>query len=294
MKKITIAFFLFTFCFISLNDAIGSEFESIKFLSDSLSNESRKERKEREKQELKDSGQRLFLKANYVYATLNTSLTFDLENSIFSAKISLEDNFKLPATRLFFTGSLIYRFNQRSGIYVAYYGISRNATFTTDTEYIFLGHTIPTGVNGKAYFDTRVITLGYLLTIVKREHAFLGVYFNAYLMNLSTGFKSENIDIIENLGVTLPLPNIGFAAVFPVTNWFKIHGNVGYFGMSFEDFGGSITNFELSLEFKPIHWLGLNLSYQSFDISVYDIEDGINFSVDYNFKGPAVGVSVNF
>lgn len=284
----------FVLCTLSSVNAVSSDFESVQLLTDSISNLTKKEKKEQGKQELKENGQRLFIKANYVYAKLNTSLTFDLENSIFSARISLEDNFKLPSTRLFFTGSLIYRFNQRSGIYVAYYGITRSATFTTEKEYIFLDHTIPTGINGKAYFDTRVITLGYLLTIIKREHAYLGMYFNVYFMNLSTGFKSENIDINENLGVTLPLPNIGLAAIFPVTNWFKIHANVGYFGISFEDFGGNINNFELSFEFKPIHWLGLNLSYQSFDISIYDIEDGIDFIVDYNFKGPAVGISVNF
>ena len=294
MKRALIILFAISLCLGSFN-ATAAYYSISRVVQDSIPVQSKKEKKEKAKQALEDSHQRLFVDVNFVYAKLNTSLTFDLVNSIFSANINLEDNFKLPATRLFFTASLIYRFTPRSGIYVAYYGISRKATFTTEKDYIFLGHTIPTGVNGEAFFDTRVLSAGYLLTILQKEHAFLGAFFNVYVMNLTTGFKAEHhLDFDAKLGLTLPLPSFGLAAIFPVKKWFRIHANVGWFGLSFEDLGGSISSFNFRLEFKPIRWLGLNLSYQSFDINVYDIQDGINFIVDYNFKGPALGVSVVF
>ncbi len=294
MKRIPFIVFVIALSLFYINSAAGSEFSSINTVADSITAQSKKDKREQEKQDLKESNQRLFIRVNYVYAKLKTSLTFDVVNSIFSANISLEDNFKLPGSRFFFTGSLIYRFTPRSGIYAAYYGITRSTTHTTEKDYIFLGHTIPTGVTGTAFFNTRVLSVGYLLTVVQKKHAYLGAYFNVYVMNLSTGFQSERADIDLKLGITLPLPSFGFAAIFPVNNWFKIHANAGYFGLAFEDLGGAITNFELGFEFKPIHWLGLNLSYQSFDINVYDIQDGIDFIVDYNFKGPAFGVSVTF
>ncbi len=294
MKRVLYLIFILTLSFFYINNVAGSEFSTIHTVADSITIQSKKDKREIEKQKLKDSHQRLLIRLNYVHAKLRTSLTFDMVNSIFSANISLENNFNLPGTRFFFTGSLIYRFTQRSGIYAAYYGISRSTTHTTEKDYIFLGHTIPTGVTGTAFFNTRVLSVGYLLTVVQKKHAYLGAYFNVYVMNLSTGFQSERADIDLKLGITLPLPSFGFAAIFPVNNWFKIHANAGYFGLAFEDLGGAITNFELGFEFKPIHWLGLNLSYQSFDINIYDIEKGIDFIVDYNFKGPAFGVSVNF
>lgn len=296
MKRVSLFLFAISICLSSFNNAMAANYSiSSGVIQDSIPAQTKEEKRAKAKKELKESGQRLFVRVNYVYAKLNTTLTFDLVNSIFSANINLESDFKLPDTRLFFTGNFIYRFTHRSGIYVAYYGITRKTTFTTEKDYIFLGHTIPTGINGEAYFDTRVLSAGYLLTILQKEHAFLGAYFNVYVMNLSTGFKGEHlIDIDANLGLTLPLPSFGLAAIFPVTDWFKIHANVGYFGLSFEELGGSISNFELAFEFKPIHWLGLNVSYQSFDINVHDIQDGINFIADYNFRGPALGVSVNF
>ena len=294
MKRVVLNLFAISLCLSSFNSSTAANYSISGVVQDSIPVQSKGEKREKAKQELKDSHQRLFVGVNYVYAKLTTDLTFKLENSIFSANISLESNFKLPDTRMFFTASLIYRFTPRSGLYVAYYGITRKTTFTTEKEYIFLGHTIPTGINGEAYFDTRVLSAGYLLTILQKEHAFLGAYFNVYIMNLTTGFKARHIDLDANLGLTLPLPSFGLAAIFPVKKWFKIHANVGYFGLSFEDLGGNISSFSLLFEFKPIHWLGLNLSYQSFDIAVYDIQDGINFIVDYNFRGPAFGVSVVF
>ena len=294
MKRASLFLFAISLCLSSFNGAKAANYSLDGVVQDSIPTQSKEEKREKARQDLKESHQRLFVGVNYVYAKLSTDLTFDLVNSIFSANISLEDNFKLPATRMFFTASLIYRFTPRSGIYVAYYGIVRKATFTTEKEYIFLGHTIPTGINGEAYFDTRVLSAGYLLTILERKHAFLGAYFNVYIMNLTTGFKAANVDLNAKLGLTLPLPSFGLAAIFPVKKWFRIHANVGYFGLSFEELGGSISSFNLLFEFKPIRWLGLNLSYQSFDISVSDIQDGINFIVDYNFRGPALGVSVVF
>jgi len=295
MKKNIFLILLVTSYLFSFKSVVASEFLTPAITIESNHEDSIKKISRLEKkQALKDGNQRLLIRANYVYAKLHTDLTFDLVNSIFSAKISLENNFKLPGTKLFFTANFIYRFTPRSGIYAAYYGISRKKIFKTDKEYIFLGVTIPEGIKGEAYFDTRVLSIGYLLTVLEKKHVFLAVYFNAYIMRLTTGFKAADIDLNTNLGLTVPLPSFGVAAIFPVNKWFKVHADVGYFGVAFDNVGGSISSFNLSLEFKPLRWLGLNLSYQSFDINLYDTIDKIDYIVDYNFKGPALGVSVNF
>jgi hypothetical protein len=299
MKQRFFIIFVILFHIFAFKSVVASNFSAPAIIieanyKDSTKKESKEEKREKAKQALKDGNQRLLIRANYVYATLHTDLTFDLVNSIFSAKISLEKNFELPGTKLFFTADFIYRFTPRSGIYAAYYGITRKKTFKTEKDYIFLGITIPAGINGEAYFDTRVLSVGYLLTILEKEHVFFSVFFNAYILNLSTGFKAAHINIDAKLGLTVPLPSFGLAAIFPVNNWFKVHANVGYFGLALDDIGGSINSFNVSLEFKPIRWLGLNLSYQSFDINLYETVDKIDYIVDYNFKGPALGLSINF
>ena len=57
---------------------------------------------------------------------------------------------------------------------------------------------------------------------------------------------------------------------------------------------GSLFDFSVNLIFKPVKWMGLNLSYREFDIRVSFPYEGIDTTVDYNFRGPAFGVSFDF
>jgi hypothetical protein len=61
-----------------------------------------------------------------------------------------------------------------------------------------------------------------------------------------------------------------------------------------DDFGGTLFDFNMSLNFKPTNWLGLSVSYQEFDIRVGFPYESIYTTVDYNFRGPAVGVNFTF
>jgi len=45
---------------------------------------------------------------------------------------------------------------------------------------------------------------------------------------------------------------------------------------------------------KPARWLGISLSYQEFDVRCLFPEDKVNTVVDYNFRGPSVGLSFIF
>lgn len=69
---------------------------------------------------------------------------------------------------------------------------------------------------------------------------------------------------------------------------------VGFFSLNTRDFGGSLYNFDLSLTAKPIRWLGISLSYQQFNVRVYFPSDEINSTVEYNFRGPSLGLTFIF
>ena len=231
-----------------------------------------KERKEAKKEfltkQLHASKSRLIIKGSFVFADLNTKVTFTGPNKILSASIGLEENLGLPSKRGFFSGSIIYRFTPSSGIYAQYYGINRETSGTTDQDYIFLGDTIQAGTKHSAYFNTQVFSLGYILSILQHRHAYLGVYFNVYMMNIKTGIRSVFAEINAELSVLLPLPNFGLVGYVSINKWFGFGGNLGFFGISTQGFGGHVTSFALDVTFKPTHWLGIDLKYQTFDVNV--------------------------
>lgn len=90
------------------------------------------------------------------------------------------------------------------------------------------------------------------------------------------------------------LPSFGVVALFKLNNWLQIHGDVGFFNLQLSTFGGSMYSFDVALDFKPAQWIGITISYQEFDVNVFIPSKEINTTIDYNFRGPALGLSFLF
>ena len=297
MKSYTIKLILLINIFIGLPNlyAIETNYLTNSVSGDTVKNKEikKKERKE-ERVTLRHSPNRFGIKVNYVYAFLDTEVSFQLAKGNLSSTLSLENNLGLPSSRFFFTGSFLYRITPRSGIYAQYYGINRAKNSQTDRQYIFKKDTIPEGTNINVYFNTQVISAGYLLSVLRDPDAFLGFYFNIYFMLVETGVKSNIGDRSPNVELIAPLPNFGIIATFKLNKWLYLNGEIGFFSLHTSTFGGSLHNFNLSLIARPVHWLGINLSYQEFDVRAEFPSDNINTVVDYNFRGPSIGLSFFF
>lgn len=285
--------------FISTSVFAGNKNYLIEYLvQDSLKkSETHKEKKEDRKQQkkegiqtMKDLNSRFILSLNGVFASLDTRVTFKGPNKILNLSLGLEDNLGLPSQRIFLAGSFMYRITPRSGLYFEYYGINRNETHTATEEFYWNEDTIAVGTSFSAYFNTQVASAGYMLAALKDPDAFLGFYFNLYVMSLKTGIDTKTGGVNADIGLTVPLPNIGVIGMFKLTKWLNFNTTLGVFSLNTKDFGGMIYSLNVSFLFKPVHWMGISLSYREFDISMYFIEYGIDTEIEYNFKGPALGL----
>jgi len=256
--------------------------------------EIKKSERKAERIALRHSNNRFEIKAGFVYAFLNTDVSFEFDDNHLISTLSLEDDLQLPSNDFFFTGAFIYRITPRSGIYAHYYGINRAENFQTKRELIFRDDTIQINSDVKAYFNTQVISAGYLLTALKAPNAFLGFYFNVYLMFVGTGVKADIGSIDANYNLALPLPNFGLVASFKLNKWLYMNGNVSFFSLHTTTFEGSISSYNIEMMARPVHWLGINLSYQEFDVRLQTPSEHVTTVVDYNFKGPSAGLSFYF
>lgn len=284
-------FFIFSLSAFAQNDSISG----IRTEPDSLSKkEIRKESNKQAKLALKNSHERFLINVSTVFAQLSTQVTFETKNSIFATKLGLESNLGLPNSKFFVNASFIWRITPRSGIYFQYYGINRSDTYTTDKEYVFLDDTIPAGTNATIYFNTRVWSSGYLLSIFNEPKAFLGAYFNVFIMGLSSGILSDTDLYSPEFSFTAPLPNFGIVMNFELTKWLNLYGEVGFFSLHSKTFGGSVYNLTAGATLNITRWFGLNISYKEFDVNVFFPQNNINIIVDYNFRGPSFGASFIF
>lgn len=249
---------------------------------------------EKKSKNKKDFKQSVLLSGDFINATLETSASFQSKNDVVTFKIGLEDNLGLQKSKIFFTGNGIWRITNRSGLFASYYRLHRRKTFTVQRDIPYLDRIIPKGTSTDVYFNTNVFSLGYLLTIVTDSKSFLGAYFNLYFMSLKTGVQSQGIKFNENLAIVAPLPNFGLIVSFKVTNWLWFNGKMGMFYLQLDDFTGKINDVSVSARFKVYKWVNLNLSYKVFDIYVQTYTRDIKTILDYNFRGPGLGVSLTF
>ena len=255
----------------------------------------KKEKKKADIQTMKDLNSRFIISLNSVFASLDTRVTFKGPNNILNLSLGLEDNLGLPENRAFIAGSFMYRITPRSGLYIEYYGINRKETHTSSEELYWNEDTIAIGSSFSAYFNTQVASAGYMLSALKDPDAFLGFYFNLYLMYIKTGINTEIGGINGEIGLTVPLPNIGVIGMFKLTKWLNFNTTLGIFSLNTKDFGGTIYSLSVSFLFKPVRWMGISLSYREFDVSFYDsLSQDISYEIKYNFKGPALGLMFVF
>jgi hypothetical protein len=259
--------------------------------TDSLSN---REQRDIRRTELKQSRTRCNIYAGVVFANLQTKVSFESPSGLLSANIGLEKHLGLPGQKTFFTAGLRYRFTPTSGIYAIYYGINRREERITTEDIIFLHDTIKAGKKATAWFNTQVVSVGYLLSVMQDPKAFLGLFFNVSLMNISTGVQSDIFHIDEKVKVFAPLPNFGVIADFRLYKWLHFAANIGFFSLHTDSYGGNIYDLNVGLAAKPVKWLGLSLTYQEFDVNLFFPVDKITVRADYNFRGPALGMHFIF
>ncbi len=269
--------------------------DSIKKSSHKINKSERKKKKAEGIKLLKDNHSRFLIKYDLVFADLKTRLTVNGPKGILNLSLSLEDNLGLPSRASFSSMAFVYRATLKSGLHINYYGINRSDDIVTQEDLYFLGDTIPAGSGINSYFNTHIVSAGYIFSALIKPDAYLGFYANLYVIFLKTGYITKNGSRSEELITAMPLPNFGFVGSFKLTKWLLFYGSIGVFSLNTEDYGGIINNYNLSLGFIPARWLAINLSYSEFNIRIYDnIEREIDATVEYNFRGPAIGLTIKF
>ena len=66
--------------------------------------------------------------------------------------------------------------------------------------------------------------------------------------------------------------------------------------MKVDNIDGKITELSAGIEWRPFKNVGFELAYNRFDleVSVEDVEDGFLGELDYDYKGPILGVTARF
>lgn len=244
-----------------------------------------------QKQQFKKS---IFIAADIVAANIETYTTFQGPYSLLMARVGLEQNLGLTKSKVFFSGNIIWRITKRSGIFASYYWIHRGKQYTVKNDIPYLNEYLPKGTQIDVHFNTNVLNIGYLLTFVDVEKAFLSGYFNIYIINLKTGVKAPGISLNKSYSYFAPVPNFGLYASFEIAPWLELSGKLGLFYLRYGEYTEKVNDVSLIANFKPAKWLGVHFGYKAFEVYLMKDIGDLKVAAEYHFQGPAVGLNVNF
>ena len=244
----------------------------------------------------KDRFPNIFLSIIGTYAYLETQVRFITPSELLSFQVGLEKHLGLPKNSMIFSGNLIWRLTESSGIYAMYYGLSRTNKIVIEDDIIVPEDTLKAGSYIEPYFKTNIFSLGYLLSILKSRKSYLAAYFNVYVMDLRMGMQSNIKKHDHSYELLMPLPDIGLVMQFELADWFRLGGNVGFFYINnINDIGGSINEVNVYAAFAPNKWLAFSLGFNMFNVRVKEkLENDFKIEADYNFIGPSASIVVKF
>lgn len=252
------------------------------------------------------TGDRWRIGVGYFAPDLDTTVVVTDEDGNIGTGISFEKNLGLDDSEGTVLLSVDWRMFKRHVLSYRYFDLDRSATTTSSTVTIAIGDEIfDVNLPIQSFFDITAheVSYSYSLLFDQKKELFVGVGLS--LQDLSLGIQgtesSPNPGEILNstLDSTAPLPtlNVGFDYAF--SDKWMFQSRLGWLAVELdfgadEDLSGQIINANAGILWKAFKNVGFFAQYQLFDVDVDYVDRGVLFAIDYDYKGPLLGVAISF
>lgn len=252
------------------------------------------------------TGDRWRIGAGYFAPDLDTAIVVTDTGGNIGTGISFEQNLGLDDSEATGLLNIDWRFFKRHAVSYRYFALDRSATTSGSTVTIAIGDEVfDVNLPIQSFFDITAheVSYSYSLLFDQKKELFVGVGLS--LQDLSLGIQgtesSPNPGEIINstLDSTAPLPtlNVGFDYAF--SDKWLFQSRLGWLAVELdlgadEDLSGQIINANAGILWKAFKNVGFFAQYQLFDVDVDFVDRGVLFAIDYDYKGPVLGVSVSF
>ena len=213
-------------------------------------------------------------------------------------KLGLDDD----ETQPFLHGKI--RFNERWRLDLHAFGTDRDSTKRAEYD-VDLGEagTIPVGVTVNTSFSAAIYALRVGYSFVRTPRAEFGAGFGLHLADLDIGISGDlSVDdgqdvpftISESADVLAPLPTVGLFGSYALTETLSIHGQLGYFTLSYDKYDGSLIDLLATVEYRPFKHVGFGAGYSLMEADLEIDGNKKRDSFELNFKGPILYVKFGF
>jgi hypothetical protein len=193
-----------------------------------------------------------------------------------------------------------WRFAERHKVEMMWFNASRTASETIDEDITWNGETFPAHakVTGESKFN--IVALAYEYAFMRRDNFELtgtaGLHYTDLSLSLAANVNDGEIvrRVKEEGSVGLPLPLFGGRALWRMGGDFWLDASAQWFGLSIDQYDGSIWDLKLDAIWQPSKWVGIGVGYNSFKIDVNANTDKFDGKLNWEYSGPRIFYTVHF
>lgn len=180
-----------------------------------------------------------------------------------------------------------YNFNSKHRVDLSYYDITRTGTRTL-TDPVEIGDVVIPAGDTVSNFDTMIFKLAYRYNFVAEHRTVIGGSFGFHIMRVNLGLRSQTFAIEESLGATAPLPVLGLHGEHALSPNWSLFAAGEIFQLELGDYGGTIGDFRLGLNWDVFDHIGVGIELNSFGMDATIKDDNLKAEVEYSYQGAGI------
>ena len=290
VKRNIFCFIVFISFFINA-DQLFSQSDSIVQVSEKKANKASKKDEKAEKKRLDKEymeGRKWRITSTFINASFDSYMQFEGPNGVLGGRLSLEGLLGFEKTKTIPKLDFQYSFNSHSSLYAEYFNISRRSSFDAEEDFDWGDIEVPEGAGVDLFLNTQIWSFGYMYSFINKPDAELSFFANVFVLGLSTGIDIDNRDIHDRFRITAPLPSFGYRFSYEILPKVRFGGIHTFFLLEIGDYGGSINNIKLSLDYRALKWLSAGASYSKFVLNIESEARAFKGSIQYAYQGPGL------
>jgi hypothetical protein len=177
------------------------------------------------------------------------------------------------------------RLGERWRVEGEYFSLRRNGASAIARTIDWGGNTYGAGTTVDSTFDSDVFRLSLGYSFVKDGRRELGAVLGLHATDFSASLAATGVGVRTGDGLA-PLPTIGVYGAYAFTPKWLLSGRLDYFSTNYNDYDGSLVNFNIGVDYRFTRHFGVGLAYRHVDYDVTATKTSFNGGMNYKFRGP--------
>jgi hypothetical protein len=208
--------------------------------------------------------------------------------------IDLAEELNLETSVNVFRAEAMWDAGRRHQLNLAWFDMEERGRTTLDEILDFGDTDFGAGVNVESYFRTNILRFAYTYYFFQKPRVEFGLSIGAHVMDVESGIQVVGSSVAENVGVTAPLPVIGFNFAYAATSKLLLRAHGEFLVVSYDNYEGELIDLYGAMEYRMTnHWsVGGGIEY--FDVEVRTERDRFRIELEHDWLGFQAYLSYRF